>query len=60
MVTLTREDELHRDIERTRAQLGDTVEALVHKVNVPARIKDKVHDTRQTVQIKAERPSSTH
>jgi predicted pyridoxine 5'-phosphate oxidase superfamily flavin-nucleotide-binding protein len=55
MATLTREHQLHRDIERTRAQLGDTVEALVHKVNVPARIKDKVHDTQQTVQTKAEK-----
>jgi ABC-type transporter Mla subunit MlaD len=54
MTTLTREDELSRDIERIREQLGDTVEALVYKVNVPARIKDQVHDTQQTVHGKAE------
>jgi hypothetical protein len=48
------EDELRQDIERTRAQLGDTVEALAHKADVPARVKDKVHDTKETVQVKAE------
>ncbi|PZS39617.1 MAG: hypothetical protein DLM62_07295 [Pseudonocardiales bacterium] len=49
-----REEELREDIERTRAQLGDTVEALAHKVDVSARVKDKMHDTKETVQVKAE------
>ena len=53
MTTSTREHELHQDIERTREQLGDTVQALVHKVDVPARVKDKVHDTKETVQAKS-------
>ena len=50
----SREEEIRQDIERTRKQLGDTVEALAHKVDVPARVKDKVHDTKETVQVKAE------
>ncbi|HZA17679.1 MAG TPA: DUF3618 domain-containing protein [Pseudonocardiaceae bacterium] len=54
MTSSSREDELRQDIERTRAQLGDTVEALAHKADVPARVKDKVHDTKETVQLKAE------
>ena len=48
------EDEIRQDIERTREQLGDTVEALAHKADVPARVKDKVHDTQQSVQVEAE------
>ena len=50
----SREEEIRKDIERTRAQLGHTVEALAHKVDVPARVKDKVQDTKETVQVKAE------
>jgi hypothetical protein len=54
MTASSREEEIRKDIERTRAQLGHTVEALAHKVDVPARVKDKMHDTRETVQVKAE------
>jgi len=54
MTSSSPEDEIRQDIERTRKQLGDTVEALAHKADVPARVKDKVHDTKQTVQAKAE------
>jgi hypothetical protein len=46
-------DQLERDIDSAREQLGDTVEALAHKVNVPARAKDSVRDTVATVQTKA-------
>jgi hypothetical protein len=54
MSASSREEEIRKDIERTRAQLGHTVEALAHKVDVPARVKDKMHDTKETVQVKAE------
>ena len=54
MTSSSPEDELRQDIERTRAELGQTVEALAHKVDVPARVKDKMRDTKQTVQAKAE------
>ncbi|XVV06355.1 DUF3618 domain-containing protein [Actinosynnema sp. CA-248983] len=36
--------ELRADIERTRGDLGDTVEALVHKADVPARVKESAHE----------------
>ena len=54
MTTSTRENGLRHDIERTREQLGGTLEALAHKVDVPARVKNKVHDAKKTVQVKAE------
>ena len=54
MTTSTRENGLRQGIERTREQLGGTLEALAHKVDVPARVKNKVHDTKDTVQVKAD------
>jgi hypothetical protein len=45
-------DEIQRDIEQTRAELGDTVAELAHKVDVPARVKDKVRQTAEGVQAK--------
>ncbi|MGH3786915.1 MAG: DUF3618 domain-containing protein [Pseudonocardiaceae bacterium] len=54
MTTLAREDELRHDIEHTREQLGDTVEALVHRVDVPARVKNKAQDVKEILQAKVE------
>lgn len=45
--------EVREDVERTREQLGDTVEALAHKANVPERVKGKADETKQAVQAKA-------
>jgi ElaB/YqjD/DUF883 family membrane-anchored ribosome-binding protein len=45
--------ELHADIDRTREQLSQTVEALAHKVDVPAQVKAKTREVTQTVQAKA-------
>jgi hypothetical protein len=42
-------EDIKRDIEKTRAELGETVEALAQKVNVPAQVKAKAAD----VQAKA-------
>lgn len=39
-------DELQKDVERTRRELGETVEALAHKVDVPGRVKEQAHDTK--------------
>ena len=41
--------EIRRQIEETRAQMGDTVEALAYNADVPARIKDKINDRVETV-----------
>jgi hypothetical protein len=40
---------IRSDIERTRAEMGDTVDALGYKANVPARTKDWVADKRDSV-----------
>jgi hypothetical protein len=61
MTASSHEDELRQDIGRTREQLGETVEALAHKADVPARVRDKVHEpSKRTVQVKADRPRSTY
>lgn len=49
---------IHQGITHTREQLADTVEALANKVNLPVglsvRVKDKVQQTRDTVQVKVD------
>ena len=42
-------DEIRREIEQTRDEMGDTVEALSYKANVPARAKGWVADKKDTV-----------
>ncbi|MET0237445.1 MAG: DUF3618 domain-containing protein [Kibdelosporangium sp.] len=46
-------DEIRADIERTRQELGDTAEALAHKVDVPARAKEKANEVLDTTKAKA-------
>ncbi|MFD5825578.1 DUF3618 domain-containing protein [Lentzea sp. NPDC060358] len=38
-------EQLQRDVERTRRELGETVEALAHKVDVPGRVKEQAQET---------------
>lgn len=47
-------DEARADIERAREELGDTVEALVHKVNVRERAKEQWHERTEPVREKAQ------
>jgi gas vesicle protein len=42
-------DEIRREIEQTRDEMGGTVEALSYKANVPARAKGWVADKKDTV-----------
>jgi Protein of unknown function (DUF3618) len=44
--------EIRRDIEATRSELGDTVEALAHKTDVKAQAQRKVADVRQSLDRK--------
>jgi len=37
-------DAIRRDIEQTQARMGDTVEALAYKTDVPARARDAIND----------------
>ncbi|MGH2740988.1 MAG: DUF3618 domain-containing protein, partial [Thermoleophilaceae bacterium] len=39
-------EELRREIERTRAELGATVEALSHKADVKTQAREKVEDAK--------------
>lgn len=42
-------NEIRREIEATRARMGDTVEALGYKADVPSRVKDAVSERVETV-----------
>ncbi|MFZ0385685.1 MAG: DUF3618 domain-containing protein [Solirubrobacteraceae bacterium] len=46
-------EEVRAEIEETRAELGDTVEALVAKTDVKGQAKQAVTDAKQTVAAKA-------
>jgi hypothetical protein len=46
-------DEIRSDIEQTRKELGDTVGALTARMDVKARTKDKVAETRDLVAERA-------
>ena len=37
--------QVRQDIEQTREQMGETVEAIAYKADVPARTKERVQDT---------------
>ena len=41
--------EIRREIEETRARMGDTVEALGYKADVPSRVKENISDRVETV-----------
>jgi chromosome segregation ATPase len=47
-------EEIQEEIEETRAELGDTVEALAHKTDVKAQAKAKVSEAKATVSEKAD------
>jgi hypothetical protein len=51
-------EEIRRDIDQTRIELGDTVEALGKKTDVKAQARDKVDEIKQRVSSAA--PSSAH
>jgi MYXO-CTERM domain-containing protein len=47
-------EELRREIERTRAELGETVEALSHKADVKAQAREKADHAKEQARQKAE------
>jgi Protein of unknown function (DUF3618) len=47
------EPEIRQEIERTREQLGATVEELAARADVPARMRSKAAETREMAQAKA-------
>ena len=52
-------EELRHEIERTREELGDTVEALAHKADVKARVQERVTDLSQRAQATAAQGART-
>jgi hypothetical protein len=44
------EPQRRREVEELRAELGDTVEELVHRVDVPERLREKRAETTERVQ----------
>lgn len=47
-------EEIRRDIEATRGELGDTVEALAAKADVKALAKERVTEVKENVSSKAD------
>jgi hypothetical protein len=47
-------EEIRRDIEETRGDLGDTVEALAAKADVKAQAKDKAEEVKAQAKGKAD------
>jgi len=47
-------EELRQDIEQTREELGDTVEALAHKTDVKAQARERIDTIKETAQQKRE------
>jgi ElaB/YqjD/DUF883 family membrane-anchored ribosome-binding protein len=47
-------EQLRREIERTRAELGATVEALSHKADVKAQAREKAEHAKSQARAKAE------
>jgi hypothetical protein len=45
-------DELRSEIERTREEMGDTVDALAYKADVPTRTKEWIGDKKDAVMSK--------
>jgi hypothetical protein len=48
-------NELRSDIERTREEMGDTVEALAYKADVPTRTKEWIGEKKDAVVSKVSR-----
>jgi ElaB/YqjD/DUF883 family membrane-anchored ribosome-binding protein len=57
-VTQQDTEQLRRDIERTRAELGATVEALSHKADVKARARARAEQAKVQARAKAEQVGS--
>lgn len=47
-------DEIQADVEQTRNELGQTVEALAYKLDVKERAKEKAAETKEQVVEKAD------
>ena len=47
MTTSAVKNRRRHGIDRTRGQFDDILEELTHRIDVPARVRDKVHEPRK-------------
>ena len=57
--TETTKEQLQAEIDRTREQLGETVEQLAAKADVKARVNDEVEQRKQAVRGKVDEVKQT-
>jgi Protein of unknown function (DUF3618) len=50
--------QIREEIEQTRSEMGDTVDALAHKADVKTRVKDSISDKRERLQAQMSGTSS--
>jgi LysM repeat protein len=51
MTTSAVKNRRRQDVNRTRGQFDDILEELTHRIDVPARVRDKVHEAKEAVQV---------
>jgi Protein of unknown function (DUF3618) len=54
MTEAERQEELRLEIERTRRELGETVEALSHKADVKAQVKERSDHAKEQIRERKE------
>ncbi len=54
MTTSSLKNRRRQDIDRTRGRLDGSLEELTHRIDVPERVRDKVHDAKESVRVSAE------
>ena len=54
MTTSAVKNRRRQDVNRTRGQFDDILEELTHRIDVPARVRDKVHEAKEAVQVMTE------
>ena len=54
MTTSAVKNRRRQDVNRTRGHFDDILEELTHRIDVPARVRDKVHEAKEAVQVMTE------
>ncbi|MGB9279461.1 MAG: DUF3618 domain-containing protein [Pseudonocardiaceae bacterium] len=54
MTTSSLKSRRRHDIDRTRGQFDDALGELTHRIDVPARVRDKVHGAKENRRVKVE------
>jgi hypothetical protein len=54
MTTSSLKNRRRQDIDRTRGQFDGTLQELTHRIDVPERVRDKVHDAKENARAKTD------